>query len=455
MNDDIVAIATPLGYSAIGVIRLSGPNAIKIAKRIFVPSKKNKDLEKVSTHTLHYGTVVYNGELIDEVLLAIYKAPHSYTGENMVEIFTHGSPLILEEVLKILIREGARIAERGEFTKRAFLNGKIDLLQAESINEIIRAESKVSLKTALSKLRGEISNSIKDLKSKIEYLRAYLEASIDFPEDVEEREWKEWLKDLNEIKKSIEEMLKKAEKGEWIKEGYRVILVGRPNVGKSSLFNALMKEDRAIVTPIPGTTRDYIEGELYLSGFLIKIYDTAGLGIPKDILDKLGMERTEKILESSNLILFVIDGSKILTEEEINLYEKIKNYKNKRIIIVINKIDLPIKVDLSVFSNEVEKVFVSAKSGEGISELERVLEKHITSRELEDVVFLNIYHRQELEKALTLCEEALKILKNTPHSLDVLASIFYDIEKALGNILGEEVSLDITDRIFSNFCIGK
>lgn len=455
MNDDIVAIATPLGYSAIGVIRLSGPNAIKIAKRIFVPSKKNKDLEKVSTHTLHYGTVVYNGELIDEVLLAIYKAPHSYTGENMVEIFTHGSPLILEEVLKILIREGARIAERGEFTKRAFLNGKIDLLQAESINEIIRAESKASLKTALSKLRGEISNSIKDLKSKIEYLRAYLEASIDFPEDVEEREWKEWLKDLNEIKKNIEEMLKKAEKGEWIKEGYRVILVGRPNVGKSSLFNALMKEDRAIVTPIPGTTRDYIEGELYLSGFLIKIYDTAGLGIPKDILDKLGMERTEKILESSNLILFVIDGSEVLTEEEINLYEKIKNYKNKRIIIVINKIDLPIKVDLSVFSNEVEKVFVSAKSGEGISELERVLEKHITSRELEDVVFLNIYHRQELEKALTLCEEALKILKNTQHSLDVLASIFYDIEKALGNILGEEVSLDITDRIFSNFCIGK
>lgn len=455
MNDDIVAIATPLGYSAIGVIRLSGPNVIKIVKKIFIPSKKEKDLEKVSTHTLHYGNIIYNGELIDEVLIAVYKAPHSYTGENMVEIFTHGSPLILEELLRILIKEGARIAERGEFTKRAFLNGKIDLLQAESINEIIRAESKIALKTALSKLRGEISNSIKNLKSRIEYLRAYLEASIDFPEDVEEREIKKWQEDLQEIKKSIEDILNKAERGDWIKEGYRVILVGRPNVGKSSLFNALMKEDRAIVTPIPGTTRDYIEGELYLSGFLLKVYDTAGLGIPKDIIDKLGMEKTQKILESSNLILFVVDGSEKLTDEEINLYEKIKNYENKRMILVVNKIDLPIKIDLSIFPEEVEKVFVSAKSGEGISELEKVLEKYITSVELEDVIFLNIYHREELRKILKYSEEGLKVLTEMPQALDILAGFLYDMEKSLGNILGEEVSWDIADRIFSNFCVGK
>ncbi|MFN3699841.1 MAG: tRNA uridine-5-carboxymethylaminomethyl(34) synthesis GTPase MnmE, partial [Dictyoglomus sp.] len=360
------------------------------------PYKKEKDIEKASTHTLHYGNIVYNGEIIDEVLIAIYRAPQSYTGEDMVEIFTHGSPLILEEVLKILVEEGARIAERGEFTKRAFLNGKIDLLQAESINEIIRAESKIALKTALSKLKGEISDSLKALKSKAEYLRIYLEASIDFPEDVEEREKEEWLKSLEDIKNEVEDLLKKAERGDWVKEGYKVILVGRPNVGKSSLFNALIKEDRAIVTPIPGTTRDYIEGELYLSGHLVKIYDTAGLGIPKDILDKLGMEKTEKILESSNLILFVIDGSMELTKEEVELYKKINNYRNKRIIVVVNKIDLPLKVDLSPF--EVDKVFISAKNGTGIQDLEKIIENYISSQDFGEAIFLNIYHRQELEK---------------------------------------------------------
>jgi len=202
MKDNIVAIATPLGFSAIGVIRLSGPDVIDIVKKIFIP-KKEKDLKKVPSHTIHYGNIVYKNEIIDEVLVAVYKAPKSYTGEDMVEIFTHGSPIILEEILKILVEEGARIAERGEFTKRAFLNGKIDLLQAESINEIIRAESKIALKRALSKLKGELSRKLRDLKSKVEYLRIYLEASIDFPEDVEEKEKEDWIRNIEEIKKEV------------------------------------------------------------------------------------------------------------------------------------------------------------------------------------------------------------------------------------------------------------
>jgi len=374
----------------------------------------------------------------------------------MVEIFTHGSPIILEEILKILVEEGARIAERGEFTKRAFLNGKIDLLQAESINEIIRAESKTALKRALSKLKGEVSKSLRELKSKVEHLRIYLEASMDFPEDVEEREREDWLRRLEEIKREVSYLLEKAERGDWIKGGYRVILVGRPNVGKSSLFNALMKEDRAIVTPIPGTTRDYIEGELYLSsGHLVKIYDTAGLGIPKDILDKMGMEKTEKILEKSNLILFVVDGSGEISEEEINLFEKIRSYQNKEIILVINKVDLPQKVELSVFSEDIEKIFVSAKEGIGIEDLEKAIERHISSQELEDGIFLNVYHREKLKEIYQFCEEGISVLINLPQSLDILGDILYDMEKAFGEILGEEVSLDIADKIFANFCVGK
>jgi len=455
MKDNIVAIATPLGFSAIGVIRLSGPDVIDIVKKIFIP-KKEKDLKEVLSHTIHYGNIVYKNEIIDEVLVAVYKAPKSYTGEDMVEIFTHGSPIILEEILKILVEEGARIAERGEFTKRAFLNGKIDLLQAESINEIIRAESKIALKRALSKLKGELSRKLRDLKSKVEYLRIYLEASIDFPEDVEEKEKEDWIRNIEEIKKEVSDLLEKAEKGDWIKEGYGVILVGRPNVGKSSLFNALMREDRAIVTPIPGTTRDYIEGELYLSsGHLVKIYDTAGLGIPKDILDKMGMEKTEKILEKSNLILFVVDGSSEVSEEEINLFEKIRNYQNKEIILVINKVDLPQKIELSVFSEDVEKIFVSAKERIGIGDLEKAIERHITSQEVEDGIFLNVYHREKLKEIYQLCEEGIMVLINLPQSLDILGDILYDMDKAFGEILGEEVSLDVADKIFENFCVGK
>jgi len=453
MKDTITAIATPLGYSAIGIIRISGPQAIRIAKKIFSPIRK-KDLEKVPSHTLHYGKIYYNDEFIDEVLLAVYKGPNSYTGEDMVEIFTHGSPIILEEVLKIIINEGARIAEKGEFTKRAFLNGKIDLLQAESINEIIRAESKASLKIALSKLEGDTSRRIRELKDKVEFLRIELEASIDFPEDVEEKEKSEWIRILEEIKKEVEELLLKGEKGDLIKEGYKVILVGRPNVGKSSLFNALMREDRAIVTPIPGTTRDYIEGEIYLSGYLIKIYDTAGLSIPRDILDKLGMEKTKKILEKSNIILFVLDGCLEITEEEKKLFQEIMSYENKKVLLVINKIDLPLKIDLSFFPENIERVYVSAKNNIGIDKLEEKLKDYIITEESIDGLFLNIYHKEELKKINNLIDESIKVLKDFK-ALDILGSFLYDIERSFGNMLGEEVSLDIVDKIFENFCVGK
>ncbi|HOP95743.1 MAG TPA: 50S ribosome-binding GTPase, partial [Dictyoglomaceae bacterium] len=227
------------------------------------------------------------------------------------------------------------------------------------------------------------------------------------------------------------------------------------NVGKSSLFNAIMKEDRAIVAPIPGTTRDYIEGEIYLAGYLVRVYDTAGLGIPQDILEKMGMKKTREVLEKSNLILFVLDGSEELKEEEKILFNEIKNLENKSIILVINKMDLPLKIDLSFFPEEIERVFVSAKNKEGIEKLEEAIERHLTSEELYDIIFLNIYHQEELQKIKNYLEEGIKVLKELPSSLDILGSILYDIEKSLGNILGEEVSLDIVDKIFANFCVGK
>jgi tRNA modification GTPase len=367
-SDDIVAISTPIGHSGIGVIRLSGPNVISITKKIFQPYKKGKDISKVPSHTLHYGKIVDGEKVIDEVMIAILKAPNTYTREDMVEIYCHGGPIPLQEILNLLIKNGARLAERGEFTKRAFLNGRIDLLQAESVLEIIYARSSKSLEVAIRKLEGESSNILKNLKNKTEKLRIYLEAVLDFPEDVSDMEKEEWMNSIKELTEETKTLLEKAERGEWLKGGYRVVLVGRPNVGKSSLFNALMREERVIVTPIPGTTRDYIEGELFLSGYLIRLFDTAGLREPKDEVEAIGIMKTEEIIRKANLILFLIDNSEGLKEEDLDLFERISK-ENINIVIVINKIDLNKKIrdeELERYFSEIPKVYISAHTKEGL-----------------------------------------------------------------------------------------
>ena len=456
-SDDIVAISTPIGHSGIGVIRLSGPNVISITKKIFQPYKKGKDISKVPSHTLHYGKIVDGEKVIDEVMIAILKAPNTYTREDMVEIYCHGGPIPLQEILNLLIKNGARLAERGEFTKRAFLNGRIDLLQAESVLEIIYARSSKSLEVAIRKLEGESSNILKNLKNKTEKLRIYLEAVLDFPEDVSDIEKEEWMNSIKELTKETKTLLEKAERGEWLKGGYRVVLVGRPNVGKSSLFNALMREERVIVTPIPGTTRDYIEGELFLSGYLIRLFDTAGLREPKDEVEAIGIMKTEEIIRKANLILFLIDNSEGLKEEDLELFERISK-ENINIVIVINKIDLNKKIrdeELERYFSEIPKVYISTHTKEGLENLEKIILSYIEKEESPDILFLNIYHQQQLKKVYEILNQSLEILKSPLWGMDVLAENLSEVERIFGSILGEEVSYDIVDKIFENFCVGK
>jgi len=456
-SDDIVAISTPIGHSGIGVIRLSGPNVISITKKIFQPYKKGKDISKVPSHTLHYGKIVDGEKVIDEVMIAILKAPNTYTREDMVEIYCHGGPIPLQEILNLLIKNGARLAERGEFTKRAFLNGRIDLLQAESVLEIIYARSSKSLEVAIRKLEGESSNILKNLKNKTEKLRIYLEAVLDFPEDVSDMEKEEWMNSIKELTEETKTLLEKAERGEWLKGGYRVVLVGRPNVGKSSLFNALMREERVIVTPIPGTTRDYIEGELFLSGYLIRLFDTAGLREPKDEVEAIGIMKTEEIIRKANLILFLIDNSEGLKEEDLDLFERISK-ENINIVIVINKIDLNKKIrdeELERYFSEIPKVYISAHTKEGLENLEKIILSHIEKEESPDILFLNIYHQQQLKKVYEILNQSLEILKSPLWGMDVLAENLSEVERIFGSILGEEISYDIVDKIFENFCVGK
>ncbi|MGB9856884.1 MAG: tRNA uridine-5-carboxymethylaminomethyl(34) synthesis GTPase MnmE [Dictyoglomaceae bacterium] len=456
LKDDIVAISTPLGHSGIGVIRLSGPNVISLIKEVFVPHKK-KDITKVPSHTLHYGKIVDGERVIDEVMIAILRAPHTYTKEDMVEIYAHGGPIPLQEILNLLIKKGARLAERGEFTKRAFLNGRVDLLQAEGVLEIIQARSSRSLEIAIKKLEGESSKILRKIKNKIENLRIYLEASLDFPEDVSELEKEGWINSLEELIKETKELIEKAERGDWLKGGYKVVLAGKPNVGKSSLFNALMREERVIVTPIPGTTRDYIEGELYLSGYLIRLFDTAGLREPRDEVEAIGIKKTQEVIKKANLILFLIDISEPLKDEDLELFRKIFE-ENIKIIIVLNKIDLERKIEedeLEKYFPKIPKVYISAYTKEGLDILEKIILDHIQEEESLDVLFFNTYHQEELKKAYDILTQSLEIIKNPYGGMDILAESLFDVEKIFGNILGEDVSIDIVDKIFENFCIGK
>ncbi len=457
LSDDIVAISTPLGHSGIGVIRLSGPNVISIVKDIFIPHKKGKDISKVPSHTLHYGKISNGERDIDEVMVAILRAPNTYTREDMVEIYAHGGPIPLQEIINLILSKGARLAERGEFTKRAFLNGRIDLLQAEGVLDIIYATSSKSLEIAVKKLEGESSKILKEIKTGTERLRIYLEASLDFPEDVSDLERKEWIVSIENLLEEIKNLIEKAERGEWIKRGYKIVFTGKPNVGKSSLFNALMREDRAIVTPIPGTTRDYIEGELILSGFLIRLFDTAGIREPKDEIEAIGVKKTQEIIKKANLILFLVDISEPLGKEDEELFKEIYR-EGINIILVLNKIDLGKKItekELEEKFPNVPKVYLSTLTKEGLNLLEEMILNYIRKDESLDILFLNNYHLQELKKSYDLLNQSLEILKNPYWGMDVLAENLFEVEKALGNILGEEVSVDIVDKIFENFCVGK
>lgn len=441
--DTICAIATPLGESAIGVIRVSGEKAISIVDEIF---KGKKKLKEVKTHTAHYGKIIdpERRKIMDEVVVTVMRAPHSYTTEDMVEISTHGSVVILKKVLALILKRGARVAKPGEFTYRALINGKLDLIQAEAVNEIVKAKSENQLEVAMSQLSGKFREEVEKVKEKLVNIKVKVEGMIDFPEDVEEESIES---EIEEVKEKVERMVKEGEEWEQIREGIVIPIIGHPNVGKSTLFNAIVKEEKAIVTPYPGTTRDVIEGWLELCGFLVKFVDTAGVREGGHLIEKEGIKRTKEVIKKSKIVIFVVDKSCGIVEEDKEIFSLIKD---KEIIGVLNKKDLvkgKIELQGIIFNNFIE---VSALKKEGITEVIEEVKRKLAK--INPPVVMGNWRQVQLMKEV---KKGLWRVRSNLLPLEVVAYELDHILKKLTQLTGENLSEEVLDRIFSQFCIGK
>jgi len=456
--DTICAIATPIGEGGVAIIRISGENALSIASKIFV-SKNNYDVKNMQTYTMKYGNVidVENKEIIDEVILSYMKSPNSYTGENVVEVNCHGGVVSTNSVLNQIIRAGARLAEPGEFTKRAFLNGRIDLSQAEAVMDIITAKTELSMKSAMLQSNGALSREITELRKYLLNVLALIEYSVDFTEDDEDI-----IDDnlINQIKEGIDKtilrvknLLSNADEGKIIREGLNVVIVGKPNVGKSSLLNALLKEKRAIVTDVPGTTRDVIEEYINLDGIPVRITDTAGIRDTDDIVEKIGVEKSKEKIEEADLIILMIDISRDIDDEDKAIIDKIKD---RKYIVLLNKIDLDIKVSEEIINNLNNKISISAKTGIGIDDLKSEIKNLFFNGEInsESLLISNTRHKQALYRTLENCDTALNRV-NANEYLDLISIYITAAMKALGEITGDELEEDLLNKIFSEFCVGK
>ncbi len=459
LDDTIVAISTAIGQAGIGIVRMSGRDSLRIADRIFMSKDGNKP-SVFKTYTTHYGYIAdENKETIDEVILTVMRAPKSYTKEDIVEINCHSGIVPLKKILDLTVRLGARIAQPGEFTKRAFLNGRIDLSQAEAVLDIVAAKTDLSLKVAFRQLEGEFGKRVKALKEELLSIYAHLEALIDFPEeDIEILRDKEIMERLEKISMEIKSLLDSTETGKVLRDGIKTVICGSPNVGKSSLLNALLKEERAIVTPIPGTTRDTIEEALNIKGIPVNIIDTAGIAKPKDYIESCGVERSQKAIIEADLVLFVIDGSRELIKEDLKIIE---NIKEKTIIIVKNKIDLEQKTsekELKTLLPEKAIVKTCAITSEGIGDLEDTISSLIwkgrLNQSLDEVILSNARHISLIKEVYKEIKEAtLSIKKCLP--LEIIAVSLRSAADYLSKITGDKISEALLDRIFSEFCIGK
>jgi tRNA modification GTPase len=459
LDDTIAAISTPLGYSGIGIVRLSGKDSIRITDRIFVSPKK-KTLEHIPSHRIVYGYIVdSNKEIIDEVLVSVMRAPSTYTKEDIVEINCHGGPMPLRRVLELVLKNGARLAEPGEFTQRAFLNGRIGLAQAEAVLDVINALTEQSQKAAIEQLGGGISKRIETIREEIVELTAFVEVYIDFPEeDIEPLSIKDMKKMASRIQQSLKQLIDSSQYGMILREGLRTAIIGRPNVGKSSLLNALLEHDRAIVTEVPGTTRDVIEDYLNIQGLPVKIMDTAGIRKVEDIAEKEGVKRSLKAMKEADLVLIILDGSEDLRDTDRELIEK---SSSKNTVLVINKIDLPQKIippyQISKFEiRNSNLVKISALKGTGLDELkDKIVETALKGKTVCGTgIVTNIRHVNALKRALASVDSFIEeVTKNTPP--EFLSVELREALDAIGEILGITTSKDILDRIFSNFCIGK
>ena len=448
MNDTIAAISTTTGIGAISIIRLSGPESLEIASKVFT-----KDLTKVETHTIHYGYIKNNDEKIDEVLVSVMKAPKTFTKEDIVEINCHGGIATTNKVLEILLNNGARLAEPGEFTKRAFLNGRIDLLEAEATMDLISSKSDKARKMSLNTLTGETSNLIKDLRSDIVGIISNIEVNIDYPEyeDIEVLTSEKILPEIQKFKEKLEKIIKKSQDSKVIKEGIKVGIIGKPNVGKSSLLNSLLEEEKAIVTNVPGTTRDIVEGTIILDNVILNIIDTAGIRESDDIVEKIGIEKSLTIINEADLVIFILNNNEKITREEKGLLEKLKDKKK---IIVINKIDLENKLDKSILDNYIE---ISAKEKIGIEKIKDEIKRLFNLGELEasDLTYMsNARSISLLGKSLNNINDAIsEINNNSP--IDIVEFHLKDAWNNLGEIIGETYTDELLDELFSRFCLGK
>ncbi|HPX82930.1 MAG TPA: tRNA uridine-5-carboxymethylaminomethyl(34) synthesis GTPase MnmE [Bacilli bacterium] len=450
MYDDVIcAISTANTRSAISIVRLSGKGSIDIVNKIF----RGKDLTKVKSHTVHYGYIYDGDQMLDEVLISVFKAPRTYTKEDVVEINCHGGVFVTNKVLELCIVKGARLAEPGEFTKRAFLNGRIDLTQAEAVMDVIDAKNKETLKMSNYGLRGDIKRIIQEFRSKILEMILKIEVNIDYPEyEDEEQITKEYL--IPSIKENIEEIeiiIAKSENSIKIKEGITTAIIGKPNVGKSSILNALLRENKAIVTDIAGTTRDVVEGSVNIGGLTLNLIDTAGVRQTDDIIEQIGVLKTQEVLEKAELIILVFDYSSKLDSNDLKI---INLTKDKHVLTVINKKDLPQKIDLSLFDNY---IIISAFDEKDIETLEKAVKKVCDIQQIDDseVKYVtSIRAITKLKKALQSLKEGLKALESGM-PIDLASTDLRSAWQNLGEILGEVSSEELLDEMFSQFCLGK
>jgi len=458
--DTIAAISTPMGEGAIAIVRLSGEHAIDIADRVF-KSPKQKKLKNVESHSIHYGNIIdpKNNEIVEEVMVSVMKAPRTFTRENVVEINCHGGLMSVNRVLQTVLNEGARLAEPGEFTKRAFLNGRIDLSQAEAVMDLIRAKTDRAMNVALGQMEGRLSKLICSLRQEILEILAHVEVNIDYPEydDVEEMTHQMLLEKSNYVRDEIKKLLQTSQQGKILREGLSTVIIGRPNVGKSSLLNSLVHENKAIVTDIPGTTRDVIEEYVNVRGVPLRLVDTAGIRETEDIVERIGVERSKEVLSKADLILLVLNYSEPLSTEDENLFKAVENMD---VIVIVNKTDLPKKIDLdrvNQLANGSPIITTSLKEEKGINELEEAIANMFFAGEIEarDITYVsNTRHIALLNQSLKSIEDAIEgVEMGTP--IDIVQIDLTKTWEILGEIIGESIHESLIDQLFSQFCLGK